>query len=174
VTRGKTVCACGGPKDYLALRCRRCHVYRFGSHIDRFWMLVEKADGCWIWKGTIHSGTGYGLMQHDRKVYATHRLSLQIATGRPIPKGMHVCHRCDNPPCVNPDHLFIGTPRDNVRDMWAKGRAVIADRRWPRCKRGHEWTPDNTITRPAGRLCRLCKNARLREWRAKQQLQKVS
>lgn len=75
---------------------------------------------CIEWEGRLHSG-GYGLKYMDGKTYYTHRLEWSKHNG-PIPEGMFVCHRCDNPPCYNVDHLFLGTPKDNVRDMYAKGR----------------------------------------------------
>lgn len=65
---------------------------------------------------------GYGRVGHKNKVYLTHRVSYQIANGDIAP-GMLVCHRCDNPPCINPEHLFAGTLRDNTDDMLEKGRA---------------------------------------------------
>lgn len=82
----------------------------------------EPNTGCWLWEGPYHS-KGYGILSVRR--YA-HRVSYAVYRG-PIPDGMFVCHRCDTPPCVNPDHLFLGTPLDNMRDMARKGRA---NRRW--------------------------------------------
>lgn len=88
---------------------------------DLFWRHVEKADGCWIWHGAT-TKFGYGQIKSAQKKYAAHRLSWEIHNGREIPHGYHVCHRCDNPRCTNPDHLFIGTPKDNIRDAMRKGR----------------------------------------------------
>lgn len=89
---------------------------------DRFWARVQKSDGCWTWIGG-HNRAGYGRLMVDREVIPAHRFAWTIANG-PIPQGMIVCHRCDNPPCVRPDHLFVGTYADNHRDMRAKGRDV--------------------------------------------------
>jgi hypothetical protein len=102
----------------------------------RFWrcVLKKEGDGCWEWvsnrskaghgsKRARQRGEGYGyfMFNWETKMLA-HRYSWELHHG-PIPKGMLVCHRCDNPPCVRPDHLFLGTYKDNAHDMVAKGRA---------------------------------------------------
>lgn len=91
--------------------------------IDKFYSRIEFRDNsdCWWWTGP-KTPSGYGCFAPKHKVmYSTHRLAWEINKG-PIPTGMHICHICDNPPCVNPDHLFIGTNQDNVNDRVAKGR----------------------------------------------------
>ena len=93
-------------------------------YIDRFWSKTNKQgpDDCWEWFGW-RRGTKmeYGGMRVGDKFYLAHRLSWEIHNG-PIPEDMLVCHTCDNPPCVNPAHLFLGTTLDNVRDKMEKGR----------------------------------------------------
>jgi hypothetical protein len=83
---------------------------------------VSKTDTCWIWTGGLNE-YGYGMVNIGRKRhYRAHRLSYELFRG-PIPKGAIICHSCDNPPCVNPDHLWAGSHKDNLADMSAKGRA---------------------------------------------------
>lgn len=75
---------------------------------------------CWEWTGATDPN-GYGRLAWNDRLWLAHRVSYTQHVG-PIPDGISVCHRCDNPPCCNPAHLFLGTHADNVRDMWAKGR----------------------------------------------------
>lgn len=90
---------------------------------ERFWdkVSVEPNTGCWLWLAQIDKD-GYGKFKlNSRTLVAAHRVSYGGLVA-PIPDGCFVCHKCDNPPCVNPDHLFVGTVKDNVRDMFSKGR----------------------------------------------------
>jgi hypothetical protein len=82
---------------------------------------------CWEWKGKRNSG-GYGFMSLPGKATALmHRAAYRLFVGE-IPKGMGVLHRCDNPPCINPDHLWVGTDLDNHSDMVAKGRSLKGEK----------------------------------------------
>lgn len=81
---------------------------------------VDKSSGCWVWIGH-RAKSGYGRIQNKGKKVRSHRLSYETYVGK-IPDGMNVLHRCDNPPCINPDHLFLGTHKDNMKDAQNKGR----------------------------------------------------
>lgn len=86
----------------------------------RFWRHVDKNNDCWEW--TAHKILGYGIVGINRnKTKKAHRVSWELANGS-IPQGLLVLHKCDNPGCVNPDHLFLGTQGDNMRDCSKKGR----------------------------------------------------
>lgn len=93
--------------------------------IMRFWEKVDKKEEgqCWNWKG-YKGRTGHGQMTIMQKQVYVHRFSWELHNGREIPDGMYVCHKCDNGSCVNPNHLFIGTQKENVDDMVSKGRAI--------------------------------------------------
>lgn len=78
-------------------------------------------DGCWVWSGATNND-GYGVVSLNGKMWMTHRLAY-VAWRRPIKDGLLVCHSCDNPACINPEHLWTGTHSDNSLDMVAKGRS---------------------------------------------------
>lgn len=87
---------------------------------QRFWSRVQKTEGCWNWTGALVAGR-YGNSTWKNKPSLAHRASWEMHHGD-IPEGLNVCHHCDNGKCVRPDHLFLGTQKDNVQDMIKKGR----------------------------------------------------
>lgn len=93
----------------------------------RFWGRVDKGPGCWLWTG-FALYQGYGVLRFRGKKARAHRVAWMLTNGD-IPEGMFVCHRCDTPACVRPDHLFLGTREENVADMVAKGRQFLGRRK---------------------------------------------
>lgn len=137
---------------------------------------------CWEW--TAHkSKDGYGSFRIKKQYLKAHRVSYEWAKGT-IPKKMCVCHSCDNPSCVNPEHLWVGTQRENVLDMHAKKRSKasenckIAQAKYIEKKRSirfcplkHEYTSENTyINKNGQRQCKKCFAIRARRYRAEKKL----
>jgi hypothetical protein len=138
VPGGVCECGCGRPtsiapqshskKGWIKgrpVRFIQGHNNQKASLEERFWTRVSwgPADRCWPWTGAGR-GNGYGHVHRSGRGATTtlaHRLSWEIHHG-PIPEGLFVLHRCDNPRCVNPAHLFLGTQKTNIHDMIGKGR----------------------------------------------------
>lgn len=129
--------------------------------------------GCWNWTGPYHKnrpypGNRYGYISIRRgtgkwNCIGTHR-AMWIALHGEIPKTTYICHRCDNPLCVNPEHLFSGAAKDNTHDMLAKNRHNNGKK--THCKRGHPLSGDNVYVAKGGvRHCKTCSRMRsLRRW----------
>ena len=94
---------------------------------ERFWSKVNKGPGCWMWTGH-KDNNGYGKFYYDRGARLAHRISYKMKY-KSIPKGMYVCHRCDNTSCVRISHLFLGTQKDNMQDATKKGRISKGEHR---------------------------------------------
>ncbi len=101
---------------------KRQRIRHKGTPPERFWQKVDRRgdDDCWLWRGAT-SRRGYGNFGVNGRSTVTSRYAWELTRG-PIPKGLCVLHHCDNPPCCNPAHLFLGTRGDNARDMLSKGR----------------------------------------------------
>lgn len=108
---------------FCSLQCS--HEYAHIQALITFWDNVNKTDGCWEWQKS-RSPTGYGHISIGKEGHA-HRMAWMLAYG-PIPPGMWVLHKCDNPPCCRPDHLFLGTAKDNAADRDMKGRNGVQDK----------------------------------------------
>lgn len=130
--------------------------------------------GCWEWVGA-KLVRGYGHLSHEGKYLLAHRVSYELHNG-PIPDGLLVLHSCDNPACVRPDHLWVGTPKQNTEDMHKKGRGATGSKRpnakkRTHCNKGHEMTPGNIVITGTARRCRICheetRRAVMKRWRAK-------
>jgi hypothetical protein len=152
---------------------------------DRFWKKVDKTPGlgpngdCWLWTSATdqHGYGAFSLYGRGKSMPKAHRLSYEWAYG-PLPLGIDVLHKCDNPPCVRPEHLFTGTARDNMRDASRKGRLnpkslknlipgistpgihggwALANSLKTHCSQGHPYDEKNTcFKKGGGRSCRAC------------------
>ena len=127
--------------------------------------LIKDPSGCWIWMGGI--SRGYGAIKIKGKNKKVHRVMWELTNGS-IPKGIFVLHKCDITECANPDHLFLGTHTDNMKDMIQKGRrsGVVWNRGITHCKHGHHFDKKNTRyymwNEKQHRSCRICDRLRPR------------
>lgn len=126
-----------------------------------FWSAAKTVDsGCWEWQ-RLRCPKGYGRFKRVKGEQLAHRAAWVLTHDRPLLKDICVCHTCDNPSCVNPNHLFLGTRDDNNKDRASKGRTVIHNSSKTHCKRGHEFTEENTYkVLTGGRKCRRCESLR--------------
>ena len=132
------------------------------EQLKRFWAKVNKEaeNGCWEWTAAANS-KGYGQFSIGGVSKSTHKISYIIHKGE-IPDGLMICHTCNNPPCVNPNHLYAGTGKDNAQQAAKEGR--LASQQKTHCKAGHEFTEENTALykqkKRGNALTRVCKTCK--------------
>lgn len=136
---------------------------------ERFWEKVAKSDGCWEW--TAATTNGYGVIQlgQGTGTRGAHVVAYELEIGPT--EGRWVLHRCDNPPCVRPDHLFLGDVAANNRDMFAKGRGWQQQK--AECPHGHPYTEENTYYTEGRRRCRQCRRLKRRVNRTEAEQQEM-
>lgn len=119
----------------------------------RLWDKITVNCGCWVWVGA--KSRGYGQASHAGRVQYVHRITYEAFNGA-VPSGLELDHTCRNRACVNPLHLEPVSHRTNVVRGEAPAAAIRRHAQRTHCKRGHEFTPENTYQRPTGRECRQC------------------
>lgn len=143
--------------------------------LERFFSYVDYSDHCWNWTGGLNKGRkGYGIFWNGNKTEVASRWSYKFFVGD-IPSGQLICHHCDNPPCVNPFHLYAGTEQDNANDAserghWApqKPGYVHYRSKQTHCLRGHEFTKENTgFYKSGSRRCKKCSKIHSQIFKAK-------
>jgi hypothetical protein len=132
------------------------------EQLKRFWAKVDKEteNECWEWTAAT-SSKGYGQFAIGGVSKSTHRISYIMHKGK-IPDGLMICHTCNNPPCVNPNHLYAGSNKENMQQ--ASNEKRLAPQQKTHCKAGHEFTPENTALykqkKRGNALTRVCKTCK--------------
>jgi len=132
---------------------------QFRAHVDT----SGGPDACHPWTGPVRNAKSYGKFRVDGRDHLAHRWLLGYLRGKPLQYPLELgCHTCDNPPCCNLRHLYVGTVRDNVADAIARSGHPAARRSWPHCTKGHKYVPENTFISAGRRYCRTCHRERAR------------
>lgn len=129
---------------------------------DAFWAKVDvRGDAeCWPWLGGKHP-QGYGRAHSNGRMRPAAQIAWELSNGTAFPAGKLACHTCDNPPCVNPAHIWPGTQSENLKDCVAKGRHRSIPQ--AHCQRGHEMSGGNRVPATGGFRCRACERDNTRE-----------
>lgn len=123
--------------------------------LDRFLAKIQKTETCWLWTaGRCSSKATYGAFYFEGRDQPAHRVSWILRNGT-IPKGLHVLHHCDTPLCVNPEHLFLGTPQDNMTDKVKKNRQFRPAIRWV-CPSNHDKRVTGYYLIRGKHICKIC------------------
>lgn len=135
-------------------------------------MNIDEQTGCWNWTGYTNEH-GYGMMPYAGHSEFVHRVSAHVFLRFDLRSQLFVLHRCDNPKCFNPKHLFAGNQTDNMRDASSKGR--ILNQKKTHCPQGHPYSAENTRIKPCEgrRRCRACTNVYRRAFRRKEHARKA-
>lgn len=134
------------------------------SYPERFWAKVNKTESCWLWTACTLSPSGYGMFTLNGKGHLAHRVAYQMANGVEIPKGLQIDHLCRTRNCVNPSHLEVVSPKENV----LRGIGVTALNKLKiRCPQGHMLDGSNTYLSKKGRSCKKCLTENTRRYREK-------
>ena len=123
---------------------------------ERFLSKVKKTNSCWIWKASVNGANNYGAFWDGKRIVRAHRFSFELFNGK-IKKNKIIMHSCDNPKCVNPDHLIEGTQGENLNDMSAKGRKL---KNVKICPSGHDVSRDASVyinKKRGTRSCLICR-----------------
>jgi hypothetical protein len=136
---------------------------------ERFWSKVDAGSfgSCWLWKAA-RNAEGRAMFHLGDRMHNASRIAWSLHNGLEFPEGKYACHSCDNPLCVNPHHIWPGSPSENSKDAEKKGRVKIPkfarNRGLTHCKWGHEFSLENTyIERDGSRACRKCDRKYARE-----------
>lgn len=116
--------------------------FQFVPIEDRFWSKVNKTDNCWVWIGSLGGSPpkNYGQFWMNGKIRKATHVSWELHHKKAFPLGLMACHSCDNPPCVNPQNIFVGTMKENIIDASKKGRLHPQMGSRKSCKNGHDLT----------------------------------
>ncbi len=154
-------------KREQVILAERARLKEILSIAKRFWTKVKVGDDCWTWMGANRGGgRPYGMIWVNGKNRPASQVAWELEHGVPFPDGMDACHHCDNPACVNPKHIFPGTPSDNATDAYQKGRLRNAQKEKTHCPYGHPYSGTNVrFTKDGYRICRTCDNERQKNYR---------